>query len=77
MAAYKLLSIVYYNEFIAENLFTEDGNIWISLFKNFSKTYFFYFTQLLFKNNRIKLSILITFHWNGISLSIFYYSQYE
>ena len=27
MAAYLLLSIVYYNEFIPENLFTEDGNI--------------------------------------------------
>ena len=58
MAAYLLLSIVYYNEFIPENLFREDGNIWISFFKNFSKTYFFYFTQLLFKNTHIILSIL-------------------
>ena len=58
MAAYLLLRIVYYNEFIPENLFTEDGNIWISFFENFSKTYFLYFTQLLFKNTNIRLSIL-------------------
>lgn len=57
MAAYLLLSIVYYNELIPENLFTEDGNIRISFFKNFSKN-FFYFTQLLFKNTHIRLSVL-------------------
>ena len=64
MAAYLLLSIVYYNEFIPENLFTEDGNIWISHFKNISKTYFtsFILRNYFSKTTASNYLFYITFH---------------
>lgn len=51
MAAYLLLSIVYYNELIPENLFAEDGNIRISFFKNFSKNLLLLFYTTAFQKH--------------------------
>lgn len=51
MAAYLLLSIVYYNELIPENLFTEDGSIRISFFKNFSKNLLLLFYTTAFQKH--------------------------